>query len=537
MPHSPSPPAAQSSFQQTVGQRTPRAHQQKIRVCHIVATTDSVAWPVDQLTRLRDQYGYDVSAVLSGTDGPLVDRLRAAGIPCHAVDLTFSAVPSFALFIAKSVQLAWLLRRERFDVVQTALWQAMLLGRFAAWLADVPVRLTMVAGPFHLEAPISRWIDGDTAWMESMLVGCCRSIVETYRELGVKDNRLALVYYGPDETRFDPATTVQSRIREEYGWPADTPLVVHVAWFYQRLQDNRWMPPLAGGNGFKGHEELIRATPYILREFPNAKVLLVGQGWLGSGRAFLEEMRALVSGLGLEESVIFTGFRPTIDDVLAAADVAVQPSLTEGCGGTFEALLMERPTVGTRTGGIPDMVIDGETGVLVNPADPEDLARGICELLRDPERARALGRAGRQHVLGTATLSRTVADLDRLYRRGLFRGGKRRSGFQWWVTALRLPLLACTALQLNLRLVLVEYYYVPRWERGWRPWQLRALICLPVEIVGLTLLSLAPRVALTAAYRLSARVWPRLRGIAGRDEVRTSQGAGRRSATSSAVGA
>jgi hypothetical protein len=198
---------------------------------------------------------------------------------------------------------------------------------------------------------------------------------------------------------------------------------------------------------------------------------------------------------------------------------------------------MERPTVGTRVGGIPDMVIDGKTGVLVNPADPEDLARGILELLRDPERAKALGKAGRRHVLETATLSRTVADLDRLYRRCLFPGGKRRSGYRWWVTALRLPVVAVMSARLNQRLVLLEYYYLPRWERGWRPWQLRALICLPVEIVGLTLLSLAPRAALTSAYRLCVRVWPRLRGIAVRDELRTGQGAVRRSAGASAVGA
>ena len=427
------------------------------RICHIVATADGANWVVDQLRELRDRHGYDVTAIIGQGTGSLAGRLQESGVRTIAFDFKLKSINDLRHIPGTVLRLARVLRRERFDIVQTHLFASMVLGRFAGWLADVPVRVSMVAGPFHLEAPISRWIDGDTAWMETMLVGCCRWIVQTYRELGVKDDRLALVYYGPDERRFDPATTVPSTIRQEYGWSEDTPLVVHVAWFYHRVQDNRWSPPLARGTGFKGHEELIRSAPSILREFPDAKILLVGEGWRETGRTFRDELKALVRQLGLDASVIFTGYRPTVHDVLLAADVAVQPSLTEGCGGTFEALLMERPTVGTRVGGIPDMVIDGKTGVLVAPADPQDLARGICELLRDPVRARALGKAGRQHVLQTATLSKTVADLDALYRRVLAVSG-RRASYRLWMSALRLPVIAAIGAYLVARFRLIEWF-------------------------------------------------------------------------------
>ncbi len=105
-------------------------------------------------------------------------------------------------------------------------------------------------------------------------------------------------------------------------------------------------------------------------------------------------------------------------------DVCVQPSLNENLGGTIELLLMECPTVATRVGGLPDSVVDGVTGVLVSPGDPNDLARGILEMLRCPARARALAKAGRERMLTRFTLSKTAADLDKLYQRlAELRGG------------------------------------------------------------------------------------------------------------------
>jgi glycosyltransferase involved in cell wall biosynthesis len=98
---------------------------------------------------------------------------------------------------------------------------------------------------------------------------------------------------------------------------------------------------------------------------------------------------------GLQESVVFTGFRNDVPQIYRDLDVSVQASLNENLGGTIESLLMQCPTVATRVGGLTDSVVDGVTGVLPSPADPADLARGILRLLRDPKRARALGEAGR----------------------------------------------------------------------------------------------------------------------------------------------
>ena len=429
----------------------------------------------EQLRDLRDRHGYEVCAVVSGTSGELVAKLNGAGITVQAADFGFAGLHDLWVLPWKITRLARFFRREGIDVVQTHLFHSMVIGRFAAWLALVPVRLTMVAGPFHLEAYTPRWIDRCTYWMDTKLIASCEYTRTLYREMGVSERRLALVYYGPDAARFDPSRTEPARIREEYGWAPDTPVIGMVAYFYPSFVPNRWTPPALWGRSTKGHEYLIRAMPTVLGEFPTVKCLLVGSGWEQQGAKHMTEMRELVHALGLEESVVFAGFRADANSILRALDVSVQPSLSENLGGTIESLLMECPTVATRVGGMPDSVRDGETGVLVASADPDDLARGILELLRDPGRARALARTGRKLMLERFTLRTTVDDLDGLYREGMARTGNRRQGFRDVRSLVRCLVAAPVAAYLVLRLVLVDVLWLPRWDAGWRPWHLASV--------------------------------------------------------------
>jgi hypothetical protein len=212
------------------------------------------------------------------------------------------------------------------------------------------------------------------------------------------------------------------------------------------------------GKGVKGHEDLVKAAPIILAEFPDAKFLLVGSGWGEAGEKYLEGIKKSVQDMGLERSIIFTGYRKESNKILRSVDVAVQASLNENLGGTMEALLMECPMVVTRVGGMVDAVRDGETGVVVEPSNPEDLARGILQLLRDPKKARALGRAGRELMLERFTLSRAVRDLNELYRSQLSRAEKRRTFYRPLVSLLRLCAFIPVLAYLTFRLYFIDIY-------------------------------------------------------------------------------
>jgi glycosyltransferase involved in cell wall biosynthesis len=278
---------------------------------------------------------------------------------------------------------------------------------------------------------------------------------------------LHVVYYSPDTNRFDVKNTPAAGLREEFGWAADTPLIGMIAYFYPKLGANRWIPSTLHNKAIKGHEDLIRATPLILKEFPQAKILLIGSAWGELGEEVMQSMKALVAELGLQDHVYFTGHRQDIPNIYQDLNVSIQASLNENLGGTIEALLMECPTVVTRVGGLIDTVIDGKTGLQVNVADPADLAAGIVRMLQNPQQAKEFAKAGRAYMLEKFTLKSTVDDLNKLYQHYL---NIKPSGYRLYKTFYRFILLAVFGFFISLRFFILDICFLPRWDLGWRPW-------------------------------------------------------------------
>jgi len=436
----------------------------KVRVCHICGALEGATWMVEQLRDLRDRYDYDVCALIQKEDSKLAERLREANIRTLYLKFGYESVKGMARLPITIFKIASLLRRERFDIVQTHLFHSMVIGRIAAWLADVPVRLAMIASPFHLEARITRYIDRATTWMETGIIATCEKTRNLYVEIGVRRKKISLVYYGTDERRFDPEQVPSSNLRAEFGWPPETPVISLVAYFYPELPKTGWIPEVAFNRAIKGHEEFVEAARIILKEFPHAKFLMVGPGWYeeGAGDRYRQKIIDWVNELGLQKEIIFTGYRADVAGILRDIDVAVQAPIIENLGGTVESLMMQRPLVATRVGGIPDSVRDGETGILVEPANAEDLARGILQMLRNPAEAARMAANGRRLMLERFTLNCTVDGLHELYRKSLAR--KKRRGYSLLVSLFRqiasLPVYA----YLGFRVLFVEFVlrvYVP----------------------------------------------------------------------------
>jgi glycosyltransferase involved in cell wall biosynthesis len=384
-----------------------------LRVVHMVATKDGAPWVIAFL-RAQQRLGHDVAAIIPSLDGTIAPILARDGIPCHAAPMYLTSAPRTIPMIWRLVRL---MRRLRPDVIHSHIFPTFIFSRIAAWIADAPLHFSMNAGPYTMESDVCRPLEVGTASFDTRSIVSCELVREMYQKAGVPAEQIELIYYAVEHRRYDPAITDGARIRRELGLAPDQPTIGFVAYFYPPTSNSTVVPRHLEGRGVKGHDILLHAVPLVREVFPTAKFLLVGKGWGPQGEAYERELHALADTLGVSDSVIFTGERSDVPDVLASLDVSVHCSRTENLGGTLESLLMARPMVVTRVGGMVDTVRDGETGLVVPPDDPPAMAAAIVRLLRDRALAERLGANGRRLMLERFSLDRAVSDFESLYQR------------------------------------------------------------------------------------------------------------------------
>jgi glycosyltransferase involved in cell wall biosynthesis len=214
---------------------------------------------------------------------------------------------------------------------------------------------------------------------------------------GVARSRIVPISAGVDLARFHPGVSGKT-VRDELGL---TGTVVGL---------------VANVRGSKGHGYFLDAATMILREAPETRFLIVGDG------VGFDDVRRRVREMNLERAVVMTGFRRDIPEVLAALDVLALPSIKSEAVSQvlLQALAVGTPVVATTIGGSPELIRDGVTGRLVPPADGPALAAAILALLREPDRARAMARAGQRTVHAEqsldAVMTRTTAVYAELLR-------------------------------------------------------------------------------------------------------------------------
>jgi len=223
-----------------------------------------------------------------------------------------------------------------------------------------------------------------------------RQIEERCRVVGIPAEHVTWIPGAADLSRFGGAADGRA-IRAEFKLGA-APVVVSVA----RFAANR------------GHELLLDGFERLLARLPDARLLLVGKG---ERRGRLEQ---LVADKSLGHRVVFTGYRDhDLPEVLAAADcfALMAAGSDESCRAALEAMAAGRPVIARHVGALPETVVDGETGLLLGDASPETLAAALATILADPDRARAMGLAGRRRATTEFSPERSVTTVEAAYRR------------------------------------------------------------------------------------------------------------------------
>ena len=169
---------------------------------------------------------------------------------------------------------------------------------------------------------------------------------------------------------------------------------------------------------WKGQDVFLRAASIVHRRFPDAKFQVIGSALFGKReREFEQSLHDLVRSEGIAGAVEFTGFRKDVADLIGRLDVLVHASKTGEPFGQviIEGMAAAKPVIGTRGGAVPEIIIEGETGLLVGMGNPEKMADAISVLLADPPRARRMGLAGRARVAEHFTIQNTAQGVQEVY--------------------------------------------------------------------------------------------------------------------------
>lgn len=277
-------------------------------------------------------------------------------------------------------------RQLRAEVVQSTLSSASWWCGWLDWLGGPP-------SIGHVQGFTSgRWHRRQTH-----LLAVSQAVKDHLVHQGLPTERITVLHnaLGPEDFRpsRDPLA-----VRSELGVDPDTPVVGTFAHLSEK----------------KGHRELFEAIPNVLRECPGAQFWIVGQGVLR------DELEATARQHGFHSQVRFLGFRRDTADLMQAVDVMALPSRREPCALVYlEAALMGKPIVACRAGGAPELIADGETGLLVPVRDSQAIAGAVLTLLTNRTTARQMGTAGHERGQDLFGWDRFVRTLEGVYDRVL----------------------------------------------------------------------------------------------------------------------
>ncbi|MDI6802583.1 MAG: glycosyltransferase family 4 protein [Bacteroidota bacterium] len=351
------------------------SQKRKIKVLHII-TLFSVGGATETVVSiakgLKDK-GYDVT-IISGShissEGNMLPIAKEFGLNVTIIpDLKRNIHPIYdlkSLFHIKKI-----IKEGNFDIVQTHSSKAGIIGRFAARLAGVKHIVHTIHGlPFHsYQNSIIRWlyifIEKLSAKITSVLVAVSNQIVKESLHYKVGKNEQFVVIrsgFNTDDYRVNPETS--DKYRKMLGFKRDDFVIGKIS----RLSK------------LKGHSILIQVLPNIIKEFPQVKIMFVGDGEM------MNELVTKVKGLGINEHVIFTGAVPpsAIPDYLSAMDAVIHTSLHEGLPRVIpQALLMRKPVITYNLDGAPEIIIDDYNGLLIPPLNDELLQNSIKKLIKE----------------------------------------------------------------------------------------------------------------------------------------------------------
>ena len=326
--------------------------------------------------------------------GEIAEDVEAAGIEVYS--LTMAEGDQFGGWIASLralFRLSRYLMKVKPTIVHSFLFRANILSRIAAFIVRVPLVISSVRvmggekGYYHS-------VEKFTSFMVDHYITVSESVKDyLIHKANLLPEKITTVYNGV--TLNGITTEGESSIPMPFGLKPQDSVILSVGRLHRQ----------------KGYDYFIRAIARVKCEVSGIKVLIAGEGEEENN------LKNLVRSLDLTKEIIFTGLSLDVRKILPFTGIFVLSSLWEGMpNAVLEAMAAAKPVVATRVGGVPELVVDGETGILVPPEDTEALARAIIALLQDPLRGLSMGEAGRERVQAHFSMASMVTKTDNLYQ-------------------------------------------------------------------------------------------------------------------------
>ena len=287
-----------------------------------------------------------------------------------------------------------ILDKEKPDILHTSLFYANFFGRLAALFRRPSVVIIEERSMYTEKRFYHIFCDRILSTFTDKIIVCSNSVLEfTIKQEKIKKEKFYLIYNVPDTERFDISYT-KRQVRAKYGFSNESFIIGMVGSVIPK----------------KGHRFLIDAANKLSKQIPELKILVVGDG--ESKQALLSKVKAF----GLQDKVIFLGVREDIPALMKIMDVFVLPSLQEGFPRTLlEAMYIELPVIATNISGIPEIVVNGENGLLIPPEDSKAIESCVSILYRDIALRNRLGHNAREAIQSNFMPKNYVDRIEGLY--------------------------------------------------------------------------------------------------------------------------
>lgn len=364
---------------------------QKIKVLFLYWHLDYGGAEVGLLTTLRhiNRERFQCTVLCMEKKGPIGEEIERLGIKVIYLNSTprlFNIILMWKVFCT--------LCKLEVDILHTSLFYANFFGRIAALTRKIPIIITEERSMYYEKNIYHVWIDRLLARFTDKIIVCSMSVLNfTMMQEKIPFEKFYLIYNGVDEEIFS-ISSAKLELRRRYGFSEDQFIIGTVGSIIPK----------------KGHRFLIEAAKCFCAQIPNSKILIVGEG------VIKKELEELVQKENLTDFFVFMGARKDIPELMKIMDVFVLSSLQEGFPRVLvEAMYMGLPVIASSVSGVPELILDGESGFLVPPGNSKSICEKILVLNSNNDLRSKMGTKARERIQEHFLSKHYLNKLEALY--------------------------------------------------------------------------------------------------------------------------